>query len=129
LRKGFYKLKTQPYYRTTLVPGTFAADVYYSNENDILYKYHANIGPLTNTSMKPFPMNELHRTTPIPILQKFLEDKRDFGGNQDYMVAKRNFYNSVYNEERIIFVQDSSWDPSYPTINRRKQVRWGLIDF
>ncbi|MES2425944.1 MAG: hypothetical protein V4560_03185 [Bacteroidota bacterium] len=129
LRTGFYKIITKPYYRTTIFPANFAADVYYYGDNDVLYKYHANIGPLTNTSTQPFPINDKYRNTPIPILDKFLRDKQTFGGNQDYMIAKKNFYDSVFAEERIILVIESIWDPAYPTINRRKQVKWAFIDF
>ncbi|WCT14986.1 hypothetical protein [Mucilaginibacter jinjuensis] len=131
LRKGFYKIVNQPYYRTTITPGTFAADVYYLNqENDNLIKYHANIGPLTNTSMAPFPFdNTINNYSKIPILNKFYNDKAQYGYEKDYYVAKKNFYDSVYKENRIFFVAESTWDPAYPTINKRKQVKWCFIDY
>ncbi len=131
LRQGFYKLQSQPYYRTTFFPGTFAATVYYLNpENDNLIKYHANIGPLTNVSARPIPLNKnIKQRSQIPIIDKFLNDKAVFGGAEDYKKAKEGFYKSVYEQERIIIVHESIWDPDYPTINKRKQVTWSFLDF
>ena len=130
LRKGYYKITSRPYYRTNISPATFAAEVYYySVGNDNLILYTANIGPLVNTSMKYFPFNTAINESQIPILKKFSENKAYDDPATYYYESKRRFFDTVFDENRIILVHEAGWDPAFPDTNRRKQIKWSFLDF
>jgi hypothetical protein len=130
IRKGFFKIHTQPYYKTTISPGTFAATIYYYNiESDALIKYHANIGPLTNTAMRYSSIHQSYNSLyNIPMVGDFARDRDTDNYNIHYLKSKERFYNKIFDQHKIIFVREAIWDPAYPTINKIKRVTWCFID-
>jgi hypothetical protein len=131
LRYGFYKICSQPYYNNSISPGTFAATVLYLHpENSKLIKYNCNIGPMTNVHKlyKPI-LGTPNHINQLPILNKFEHDKISIGHySDDYMIPKRNFFNSLYINGVLFFIRESKWHPNYPNlIPRPKEVTWSFL--
>jgi hypothetical protein len=131
LRYGFYKIDSVPYYNNSIYPGTFAATVLYLHpKNKRLIKYNCNIGPMTNIykiykALQGSPNN----INLLPILYKFEHDKVSIGRpSDDYMVPKRNFFSSIYDQGIIFLIKESIWHPNYPNMDPRpKQVTWSFL--
>ncbi|QKJ29890.1 hypothetical protein HQ865_09025 [Mucilaginibacter mali] len=136
LRLGFYKLCSPPIYNKSIFPGTFAADVYYyyPGPNCIkLIKYRANIGPMINSHFKylPVPGTPQYKSiSDIPFLKEFEEQKYTIGTPDDhYYVPKQNFFKALLDNEKIFFVKESIFDPSFPHANPKpKRITWTFID-
>lgn len=137
LRRGFYKLCGLPFYKETIEPHTFAADVYYFNPDhnfNTLIKYRANVGPMINVHFDYAPLQNTIQYTnvnQVPILNRFIEERSTIGwpGNH-YYEPKENFFTTLFNANKMFFVHESVYDPAFlDTVPKPKKITWSFIDY
>lgn len=133
LRQGFYKICKQPFYNTYIYPKTFSASVYYFHPNfptGKLIKYEANIGPITNIHAVYHPVIGTLDDNAIPLIKTFKAEKNSIGTPEDhYLKPKTNFYNEVFKQNKIFWVEESIFDPEYlDSKPKPKKVTWSFIN-
>ncbi|QXV65178.1 hypothetical protein INP83_19190 [Mucilaginibacter sp. 21P] len=122
LRKGFYKIIQEPFYKTNIEYPTFAATVlYFLNNSDKLIKYTANIGPLTNVEAKYQVDYRTTTNSRDQLVRDFLSDKKNDDSRTFYYNSKKKFYQKAYLENKLFVVKKSGYSTN---VDNYKEVHW-----
>jgi hypothetical protein len=124
LRTGFYKIIEKPYekdYGRGIT--TFAAKVlYFENTGDKCIQYNANIGPMVNASGRYALLGGDGRQDKL--MTAFLSDRVN-DNSQNFSDSKEKFFNSVFKDDKIFWIQSAEFSKLYP---KTKEIVWSFFN-